>query len=122
MVKRLIFIVDDEKELRKKYKKLLIKEGFKVVEASNALEVANILMREKSKLDLILLDINISEVDGRDIFDIIEEYVPGLPVIVTSVYPVSEQKLRIPKAVDYYHKLQKEESLIKKIKNALGLE
>ena len=118
---RSILIVDDEREMRKKYKKFLVANGFRVVEAPDAVEVANVLMREKSQLDLILLDINIAEVDGRDIFDIIDEYAPGMPVIVSSVYPTSEQKFRIPHADDYFSKSQKDEILLTKVRSLLGI-
>ena len=119
--KRTILIVDDEREMRSKYKKFLKKEGFRVLEAPNALEVANILMREKSTLDLILLDINIREVDGRDIFEIIDEYAPNLQVIVSSIFPLQDQKLKIPRAADYYNKSHKKELLLSKIKKVLGV-
>src|SRR3989338_8887733 len=99
---RTILIIDDDEEIRKRYKKSLAAEGFDVLEAPNALEVANVLMREKSRIDLILLDINLPEVDGREIFEIIDEYAPSLDVLVTSVYPISDQQLRIPRAVDYH--------------------
>lgn len=118
---RTILVVDDEIKMRKKIKKILVARGFKVVEAPNSLEVANCLMRQGENLDLILLDINIPEIDGRGIFDIIDEYAPHLAVIVTSVYPISEQKFRIPRAADYYDKSQDPEVLIKKIDNVLGL-
>jgi len=121
MSKRTVFIVDDETPMRKKYKKLFVSNGFRVLEAPNAMEVANTLMRERSNLDLILLDINIAEVDGRDIFDIIDEYAPGMPVIVSSVYPTSEQKFRIPHADDYFSKSQKDEILLTKVRNLLGI-
>ena len=121
LVKRTILLVDDEKKMRSRYKKVLKREGFRVVEAPNALEVANILMREKSSLDLIVLDINMREVGGRDIFDIIAEYAPGLLVIVSSVFPINEQKIRIPRAADYFCKGNKDSLLITKVRRILGI-
>jgi len=118
---RTILVVDDEKEFRKKYKKLLKAEGYKVYEAQTAMDVAEHLMR--SRLDLILLDINIPEVDGKDISDIIDEYPSQNPaVIVTSVYPVSEQKFKIRRATDYYDKSADTQLLLKKVRNVLGVE
>ena len=119
---RTILLIDDEKPMRMKLKKPLKAAGFKVIEASGALDATNCLMRAKNSIDLILLDINIPEVDGRGISDIIDEYAPELPIIVTSVHPVGDQNLRIPRAVDYYSKLNNVDSLIKKVKNALGVE
>jgi len=118
---RTVFIVDDESEMRRKYKKLLKGEGFSVIVAPNALEVANILMRDKSRIDLILLDINIPDIDGHDISDIITEYSPELPIMVNSVLPISEQKIRIRNAVDYCSKLDGEEVFLKKVKKILGV-
>ena len=119
---RKILIVDDEAQFRKRFRRLLKGAGLKTVEAPDAVDVANVLMREKSDLDLILLDINIKEVDGRDIFEIVDEYSPSIPIIVTSVLPVSEQKLRIPRVADYFNKAEKDESLLKKVKTVLGVE
>ena len=117
---RTILVVDDEKEFRKKYKKLLKGEGYKVYEAQSAVDVAEHLMR--SRLDLILLDINIPVVDGKDIFDIIDEYPSQRPaIIVTSVYPVSEQKFKIRRAADYYDKSSDTQLLVRKVKNVLGV-
>ena len=120
IVKKRILMVDDEQEMRRKYKKFLTKEGYKVVEAPKAIEVANVLMREKSRLDLILLDINLPEVDGRDIAEIIQEYAPTIPIIVMSVLPVREQKLRIPWAIGYYNKADSRDLLLAKVKKVAG--
>jgi len=119
---RTIMIVDDEKEFRKKYKQLLKAEGYKVLEAPNAVEVANLLMRNKSLIDLILLDINLPQVDGREIFEVINEYAPTLDIIVTSVHPLQDQKLKIPRAIDYFNKSQSNDVLLKKVRNILGLQ
>ncbi|MFH1359457.1 MAG: response regulator receiver protein, partial [Candidatus Omnitrophota bacterium] len=70
---------------------------------------------------LILLDINLPEVDGRGIFDIIDEYAPEKSIIVTSVHPLGDQRLKIPKAVDYHQKSNSDETLLKKVKKVLGV-
>jgi DNA-binding response OmpR family regulator len=117
---RKVFIIDDEKDFRKKYKKLFRAEGYKVLVAPDFVEVANILMREKSNIGLIVLDINLPEVDGRDISEIIDEYAPELPILVSSVIPIRDQKLRIRKAFAYHNKLDGEEALLKKVRSYLG--
>lgn len=117
-----ILLVDDEEEMRKKYKKLLEDEQYRVIEAPDALEVTNILMREKSNIDLIILDIQMPNIDGREIFEIIDQYAPSIQVIVSSVLPLQEQKLRISRATDFYNKSHKPETLLGKIKNILGIE
>jgi len=117
-----VLLVEDDPDIRKNIKQLIENEGVEVVEAPDALEVANMIMREGSSIELVLLDINIGEIDGRDIFEIIKEYAPNLPVIVSSVLPLEEQKLRIPEARGYYCKSQNYSVLIDKIRNIMGVE
>ena len=119
---RTVLIVDDEERFRNKFKKMLVKAGFDVIEASSALEVAEALMRDRSKIDLVLLDINLPEVDGRGIFEIVDEYAPNLDMIVTSVLPLTDQKLRIPRAIDYFQKSKDSNILLNKVRNALGIQ
>jgi len=117
---RTILIVDDEKTFRKRYKDMLTAEKYKVFTAKSAMDAANMLMREKNALDLVLLDINLPQVDGRDIFDIISEYAPNLEVIVTSVHPLQDQKLKIPRAVDYFNKADDKGILLQKVRKVIG--
>ncbi len=119
---RNILIIDDEAKFRKRFRKLLREAGFKVRQAPDAVEVANSLMRYSRELDLVLLDINMAEVDGRDTFDIINEYAPNIPILVTSVYPLQEQRLRIPRANDYFDKSDSDDILLKKVKKLLGVD
>lgn len=115
-----VFLIDDDKGMRRKYKTLLKSNGFKVIEAPDALEVVNTLMRNKADINLIVLDIQIPEVDGRDIFEIIEEYAPELPIMVSSVLPLQDQKLRIRRAQEYFQKSDRDEVFISKIKAVLN--
>lgn len=114
-------IVDDNKEMRQKYRKLLEKMNLEVLEASDALEVVDVLMRSSKDLDLILLDIQMPEVDGRGIHEIVSDYISSVPIVVSSVLPVREQKLRIPRAQDYFNKADGDAVFSKKIKEILGI-
>ncbi len=115
-----VFLIDDDRGMRKKYKTLLKTNGFKVIDAPDAVEVVDVLMRNKSDIDLVVLDIQIPEVDGRDIHEIISEYAPELPILVSSVLPIQDQKLRIRQASDYFQKSDKDETFINKIKAILN--
>src|SRR5262245_23551091 len=104
-MKKKILIVDDEERIRKIYTRLFQAIGsgiFEVLEAENAERATDYLIREK--LDLILLDINMPEIDGARLCEIIKEYNPNLEIVVASVYPVEEQKRIIPFANAYYDK------------------
>ena len=112
-----ILIVDDEKKIRKIYSGLLMGEGFEVIERSNAMEASETLVREK--VDIVLLDINMPEVDGSILYEIMQLFHKRVKIIVTSVYPLDEQKRLIAEAADYYDKSQGIDILISKINKVL---
>ncbi|MBN1227613.1 MAG: response regulator [Deltaproteobacteria bacterium] len=114
---RKILIVDDEIRIRKMYNALLISEGFEAFEAQNAQEARKIL--KEADIDLILLDIKMDEVEGNELYEIIRLFHRQCKVIVTSVYPLNEQKKRIQGAADYYDKAQGIDILLAKVDKVL---
>ena len=115
-----ILIVDDEDEIRSMYKDLLREEGFGTFEASTAGEALNTLIKN-DKIDLVLLDINMPEIKGDYIFEIIEEYNPKIKVIISSAYSEEDQKQLIEKAAYFHDKSNGVDDLLGKIKDCLAL-
>lgn len=114
---RKILIIDDEDRIRDIYCRLFVQAGIVVRRAKNAVEATNLMIRED--MDLILLDLKMSVIDGRTMFDVIREYNPSQKVIVSSVYPVEKQRELIPSAVDYYDKSEGPVKLLEKVVNTL---
>ena len=112
-----ILVVDDEAKIRKVYHSLLETEGYEVAEAPGAIEANEILKREH--VDLILLDIKLPQLDGSILYYVMQLFHKGVKVIVTSVYPIDEQKNIIKEADGYYDKSQGTQILLNKIKKAL---
>ncbi len=113
-----ILVVDDEEKIRKIYTKLLLSEQHDVLEAADAVDAARLLIEDR-KIDLILLDINLPVSDGGILYRMIRMLDPRIKVIVTSAYPLQDQKNRIERADDYYDKSQGIRVLSEKIKNQL---
>ena len=113
-----ILITDDERRIRTIYGRFLKGEGFNVIEAEDAIDANEILKKEK--VDLVMLDIKMPEVDGTALYDVIKIFHKEMKVIVTSVYPLDEQRQIIKGAADYYDKSQGTDVLLKKVKRALG--
>ena len=113
-----ILIIDDEKRIGQSYTRLLLEEGFEVKSALNAKDATNLLIREP--FDLVLLDINMPEVDGKAMYEIIREYDRYMKVIVSSVYPIEDQIESILGASAYHNKSQGVHVLVAKIKEVLG--
>jgi DNA-binding response OmpR family regulator len=86
-----VFIIEDDIFLQGLEATKLKKEGFDVQTAANSKEVINII-KKKTKIDLILLDLMLPEVDGFEVLKMIrkEEYLFTTPVIIFS--NLSEEK------------------------------
>ncbi|HRZ39884.1 MAG TPA: response regulator [Candidatus Omnitrophota bacterium] len=111
-----ILIVEDEDKIRKLHAELLESEGYQVVSVPDAVEASEILLRKH--FDIILLDINLPRVYGSILFDLIRAFSKSIKVIVTSVYPVEEQRRIMKDAFDYYDKAQGVDVLLEKVKKA----
>lgn len=112
-----ILIIDDEKKIGESYTKLLEEEGYDVKHATSAQAATNLLIREH--FDLVLLDINMPEVDGKVMYEVVREYDRNMKVIVSSVYPVEDQVQSILGAAAYHNKSQGVDVLLLKIKEVL---
>ena len=112
-----VLIIDDEERIRDIYVKLFVQAGIVVRRAKDAQQATNIIIRED--IDLILLDIKMPVVDGRTMFEIIEEYNPQAKVIVSSVYPIEKQRKLVPRANAYYDKSEGPLKLLEKVLNTL---
>lgn len=114
-----ILIIDDEEKIRQTYGKLLIGKGYNVITAKSGLSALDII-KTTHHIDLVLLDINLGEVNGEDLFEIISSFHPQIKIIVTSVYPLEDQQKLIKNAVDYYDKAESVRKLFEKIDTSLG--
>ncbi len=111
---RNILIVDDEEKIRIVYGRLLTREGFRVYEAANAVRANEIL--KDNPIDIVLLDINMPEVKGDALFELIRSFHQKTKVIVSSVYPLEDQERMVPGAHDYFDKSESMKILLQKIR------
>lgn len=112
-----ILVVDDEARFRALYEKTLTNEGFDVIEASSAHETYDILHAGRH-VDIVLLDIEMPRIKGTELYDVMRKLYGKVQIIVSSVYPVDEQKKMIPGAAGYYDKSEEIEVLLKLIGKA----
>jgi DNA-binding NtrC family response regulator len=73
---------DDEPAILAIYQKAFSPEGFKVVLCENADQVLENLRQQK--LDLMVLDLQMPGMDKMDLFAILREQYPNIPVLVVS--------------------------------------
>lgn len=77
-----ILIVDDEQNIRKSLQLILESEGYKASIAPDAIKAFEFLSQEK--VDLIILDINMPQVSGLELFERLQKEGITTPVVVIS--------------------------------------
>lgn len=83
-MKNTILVVDDERNIRLLYEKELSDEGYSVVLAADAREALATL--ERSKPDLVVMDIKMPGMDGIEALGQILSRDSSIPVILNSAY------------------------------------
>ena len=79
-----ILIVDDQPNLQKLFSEELQDEGYEVVSVSDVASVLEYL--EKTKPDLVLLDLYIRGFEGWDVLHDLKSRYPYLPVLIVTAY------------------------------------
>lgn len=94
-----ILIIDDDEAIRTLYAMELEDEGYEVVSLGDASRILQLV--EKTRPDLILLDIKLGEYDGLDMLQDLRNFNYNMPIILCSSYPLFKYDLRSITA-DYY--------------------
>lgn len=79
-----LLLVDDDPSLLKLLGMRLTSEGFNVTTAESGHEALRLLMREK--IDIVISDLRMDEMDGMALFAEIQKYQPGMPVIILTAH------------------------------------
>ncbi len=79
-----LLLVDDDPGLLKLLGLRLTSEGYSVVTAESGAEGLRVLNREK--VDLVISDLRMDEMDGMQLFAEIQKVQPGMPVIILTAH------------------------------------
>lgn len=117
----LIFILDDEKEIRKSLKVILEDENYQVEDFSNSKALLKALSKERP--NLILLDVWLGKEDGLSVLNECKKLYPTLPVIMISGHATIEMAVNATKsgANDFLEKPLSIEKVISTIETAIRL-
>ena len=85
-----ILVVDDEEIMRNALQRILNSHGFRVMLAKDGVEFSHIL--DNTKLDLILLDVNLPGVDGVEICRVVKDnpLINHVPIIFVTARATDE--------------------------------
>ncbi len=116
-----IMLIDDEKIIIEVGLDILTALGYKVIVANGGRQAVDLLKNNDERVDLIILDMIMPEMDGGKTFDQIRELFPELPVILSSGYSINGQATEIMQrgCNDFIQKPFSIATLSKKIRSVL---
>jgi two-component system cell cycle sensor histidine kinase/response regulator CckA len=84
-----ILLVEDEPAIRRLISMALTREGYRVLEARTGPEALSVFDEHGDTLDLLISDIRLPYIDGREIIDRLRQRRPTLKVVAISAYPLN---------------------------------
>ena len=116
-----ILVVDDEESLLSILTKVIESAGYTVLTAQDGVEALNIFKKQKDQIDLVLTDIGLPLLDGKEVFAMMKIQKPDVKVILASGYLDAEYKSEMLKAgaKEFIQKPYHPENVVKKIREVL---
>jgi CheY-like chemotaxis protein len=81
-----VLVVEDEETLRVAVSNMLRKERFSVIEAGDGTTGANLFRANEPKIDVVLLDVTLPGMSGREVLEELRRICPGVKVILTTAF------------------------------------
>ena len=81
-----ILVVEDEAGIRALVRKILRRQGYEVLEASNGDEALIVCREHPGTLDLLITDVMMPQMGGRELVDRMREQCRGMKVLYVSGY------------------------------------
>jgi len=81
-----ILLVEDEPGVRKLVRQMLVQQGYQVLEAGDAAESLSLVERHPGRIDLLLTDIVMPQMNGRELAEQLLAMLPGLKVMYMTGY------------------------------------
>ncbi|MHB1308079.1 MAG: hybrid sensor histidine kinase/response regulator [Limisphaerales bacterium] len=115
-----ILVVEDEPAVRLLTCRMLSGQGYQVIEARDGREAVR-LAREWDHIDLLLTDVIMPQMSGKEVFEKISDVRPGIRVLFTSGYSdeVVGHHGILNEEIHFLHKPFTAQSLTQKIRTAL---
>jgi PAS domain S-box-containing protein len=117
-----ILLVDDEEMLREFTARLLRSKGHEVTTANDGVEAVDHYRKSWKHIDIVILDMNMPRMNGRDAFVAMRKTNPQIKAILASGYSLesSVQEMLDAGAFSYIRKPFRHPDLIQQVEQALG--
>ncbi len=117
-----VMVVEDEQPVLAVFRTVLQRMGLRVLDAPTGEEALRLARTPEERIDLVILDILLPDIDGRSVYPEIMKVWPGIPVIVTSGYSLEgpAQEILDAGAQAFLQKPFSLEELREKVRYVLG--
>ena len=117
-----ILLVEDEEMLRDLAVQILEGEGYRVLAAKDGLEAVDLFTAKRDEIGLVVCDLGLPKLGGREVFMKMKESKPGVRAIVASGYLEPTLRSEILKAgvIDTIQKPYDFSELLEKIRSVIG--
>ena len=118
-----ILIAEDNPDVRRLASNVLKRTGYSVIEACDGQEAIDLFIANRESIDLIIVDVVMPKLNGKEVFEAIKAIKPDVKTIFTSGYTrdiVLEKGLR-DKDVSFLSKPLSPHDLLQKIRELMSL-
>jgi CheY-like chemotaxis protein/two-component sensor histidine kinase len=117
-----VFLVEDDESVRSLVRHVLEHAGMTVLSATGSEEALTALAEHTGPLDLLITDVVMPGIGGRELADRVRESRPGLPVLFMSGYTPDEVLMQGVREdqVDFLHKPFAPQELTQLVRRMLG--
>ncbi len=117
--KETILLVEDSEQVRRFASLILANNGYRVMEAANGNEAFSLCARLKSPIDLLVTDVVMPLMGGRELANRLNSLFPGLKTLYMSGYPGSMELAGIETGSFFLQKPFTPNALCLSVRNAL---
>jgi PAS domain S-box-containing protein len=117
-----ILLVEDDKGVRRSIHRLLRSVGYDVIEAGDGREGLRLFNDNEDKIDLVLLDVVMPRMSGKEMYEEIRKINKKSPVIFMSGYPKDILDDKELEEIEYVSKPIMPDDLLRKIRSAVAID
>ncbi|MEW6510762.1 MAG: PAS domain S-box protein [Bacteroidota bacterium] len=119
-----ILVVEDERALRELVAELLESYGYTVMQAEDGMEGLAMYMERKNSIDIVITDMGLPRMSGKDMFDRVREIDPSARVILASGYlePGLKSRLFTAGAKAFIQKPYQPNEVLRVVRDVLDLQ
>ncbi len=115
-----ILFVDDEVGIREAAQFLLEQAGYDVLTAKDGMSAINIYKKEWRKISLVILDLNMPELSGKEVLENLSIINPNVRVLISTGYITKEERTGLKGFVEIIEKPFDFDQLVEKVRSTLA--